>query len=107
VALAIDDFGMGHSSLARLAEHPIEKLKIDRSVVSGMAERPDQRRMAEGIVGLARALGLTTVGEGVETSAERDLLREFGCDFAQGYLFARPAQSDDVHRWLCRQEEQT
>ncbi len=90
VHLAVDDFGSGYSSLAYLERLPIESLKVDRAFVSGVGVRPDSTTIASAIVSLARALGLTTVGEGVETATQLRGLQGLQCDLAQGYLFGPP-----------------
>jgi diguanylate cyclase (GGDEF)-like protein/PAS domain S-box-containing protein len=91
VRLAIDDFGTGYSSLAYLSRFPVDTLKIDRSFVKditgGMRAQVD---LVRGIVALARTLDLSIVAEGVETVEQRNMLLEFGCPLAQGYLFAKP-----------------
>jgi len=103
VGVALDDFGTGYSSLAYLRAFPIDKLKVDRSFVS----RIDDEGVGAGgvaivkaIVDLASALGLATVAEGVETDAQRDVLRSLGCAQAQGYLFAKPMALDAVEAML-------
>jgi diguanylate cyclase (GGDEF)-like protein len=97
-SLAIDDFGTGYSSLALLRELPVDTLKIDRSFVSGMGTGRGDEAIVRSVVALGRDLGLTVVGEGVETPAELDALAEFGCDVAQGFLIARPVPATDVAR---------
>jgi diguanylate cyclase (GGDEF)-like protein len=89
--IALDDFGTGYSSLAVLKRHPIKAIKIDRSFVDGLTRNHDDLAIVTALLGMARSLGLGTVAEGVETIAQYDLLRELGCDFAQGYLTGRPA----------------
>jgi EAL domain-containing protein (putative c-di-GMP-specific phosphodiesterase class I) len=91
VTLAIDDFGTGYSSLARLLKLHVNELKIDRSFISKMPTEPTNRLVVAGIISLAHALGLHVVAEGVETEAHVAILNELGCDYAQGYLYARPA----------------
>jgi diguanylate cyclase (GGDEF)-like protein/PAS domain S-box-containing protein len=88
--LAIDDFGTGYSSLAYLERFPIEVLKIDRAFVRGLGGDAPESPITHAVIGLARALGMTVVAEGVETERQLERLRELGCDRAQGYLFARP-----------------
>lgn len=88
--LALDDFGTGYSSLAYLARFPIHTLKIDRSFVSEMLNHAQSRAIVESTIALARGLGLKVTAEGVEQEAEAQLLRELGCDYAQGYLFSKP-----------------
>lgn len=87
VALSIDDFGTGHSSLARLRTMPVKELKIDRTFVADVL---DDATLTRGVISLARSLGLHTVAEGVETSEQLEFLRTLGCDAAQGYYLARP-----------------
>jgi len=89
--IALDDFGTGYSSLAVLKRFPIKAIKIDRSFVAGLIDDHDDRVIVTAMIGMARSLGLGTVAEGVETTAQHELLAELGCDFAQGYLIGRPA----------------
>ncbi|HEX8069035.1 MAG TPA: EAL domain-containing protein [Pyrinomonadaceae bacterium] len=89
VALAIDDFGTGYSSLSYLHRFPIDTLKIDRSFVSQM-HKPENAEIVRTIITLARSLEMDVVAEGVETAAQLAQLRALGCDYAQGFLFARP-----------------
>ena len=90
VSLSVDDFGTGYSSLAYLRRFPIDQLKIDRSFVQDIIVHPDSAAIVRGIIGLASNLRMQTVGEGVETEAQRDFLRAAGCDLMQGFLFSRP-----------------
>jgi diguanylate cyclase (GGDEF)-like protein/PAS domain S-box-containing protein len=91
VRLAVDDFGTGYSSLSYLQRFPIDVLKIDRSFVLGIDRGPEDSALARAIVRLAQTLRLVAVAEGVENEAQAALLRQLGCQLAQGYLFARPA----------------
>ena len=90
VKLAIDDFGTGYSSLSYLSRFPIDLLKLDKSFVDDVSDRDDQRVLVQQIIQLGHALGLTTLAEGVETSAQHRCLLDLGCQLAQGYLFSRP-----------------
>ena len=93
--IAIDDFGSGYSTLGRLRRLPIDEVKIDRAFIDPLQSAADAavvRTMLE----LARALGLRVVAEGVETPAQRDALRQMGCEMAQGYLFGRPMDAETV-----------
>ena len=100
LAIAIDDFGTGYSSLAYLRRYPIDRLKIDRSFVRDMVEDADDRAIAGTVAALARVLRLSVVAEGVETQQQLRLLREQGCDVAQGYLFSRPVPAGEFARLL-------
>lgn len=86
--MAIDDFGAGYSSLSYLNPLPVDTLKIDRSFVLHLGKDTTAGTVARGMVGLARRLGLRVVAEGVETESRSSLLRNPGCDYAQGYLFS-------------------
>jgi diguanylate cyclase (GGDEF)-like protein len=94
VHLAIDDFGTGYSSLAYLHSLPVDELKIDRSFVNRLATDSRDRHLVQAIIGMASALGLTVVAEGVETEDQLVYLDERGCDVAQGYLFSKPQPAD-------------
>ena len=96
LSLAIDDFGTGYSSLSYLHRFPLDTLKIDRSFVNTMSKEEGSLQVVQGIIGLAVALQLDTVGEGVESEADLQLLKTLGCDMAQGYFFAKPLPSDDA-----------
>jgi diguanylate cyclase (GGDEF)-like protein len=90
VTIAVDDFGTGYSSLSYLSRFPVDMLKIDRSFVAELSADADSWPIVTAIIGLAKALGLATVAEGVEEDVQIDALRSLGCDLAQGYRFARP-----------------
>jgi EAL domain-containing protein (putative c-di-GMP-specific phosphodiesterase class I) len=94
--IAIDDFGTGYSSLRLLAKLPVDTLKIDRSFVQNIVDTPNVLTLVSTIVSLARAFGMKTVAEGVETSEQLRLLRSMHCDQAQGYLLGRPTPASDV-----------
>jgi len=103
VRVSLDDFGTGYSSLSYLRRLPIDTLKIDRSFVSKIDVHADKRQIAQAVLALARALGMDVVAEGVETEAERDLLREMGSDYVQGYFYHRPLDPEAAASALARQ----
>lgn len=103
IELSLDDFGTGYSSLAYLKRFPVGKLKIDRSFVSDLDVDADDRAIASTIVSMGRNLRLTVLAEGVETQAQLDLLRNMGCDMAQGFLFSRAIPADKMARLLGEQ----
>jgi diguanylate cyclase (GGDEF)-like protein len=98
VRIAIDDFGTGYSSMAVLQKMPIDILKIDRAFVIHSAEDENAAALLKAMISVARGLRKEVVAEGVETPAQAALLRNLGCQFLQGYLFARPATAADVER---------
>jgi diguanylate cyclase (GGDEF)-like protein/PAS domain S-box-containing protein len=94
VRIALDDFGTGYSTLAHLRQLRTDILKIDRSFVLQLGGQSRDREIVAAVTGMAHALGMSVVAEGVETEAQRDELTAIGCDAAQGYLFAQPLQPD-------------
>jgi diguanylate cyclase (GGDEF)-like protein/PAS domain S-box-containing protein len=96
VHLALDDFGTGRSSLAHLTRLPIDVLKLDHAFVLRVDRDPKARALCESVVGIAAALGLDVVAEGVETPAQLGSLRAAGCGFAQGFLLARPMRPHEL-----------
>jgi len=100
IGLAIDDFGVGYSSLMQVRQLPFTELKIDRFFVNDMTTSRDSAVIVECIIAMAHGLGLKVTAEGVETAAQLRLLREFGCDVAQGYVIARPLDPDALGDWL-------
>lgn len=93
VRFAVDDFGTGYSSLSVLHRFPVDTLKVDRSFVSSMESRPDNAEIVQTTITLAHGLGMDVVAEGVDSPAQLELLREMGCDYAQGYCFSRPVDA--------------
>ncbi len=98
LAIAIDDFGSGHSSLARLRDLPVQVLKVDRSFLARVPDDAGSTAIVAAILDLGRALGMTTVVEGVETAEQFDFLRAHGCPLAQGYLLGRPVPAEELVR---------
>ena len=106
VRIALDDFGTGYSSLSYLHQFPIDCLKVDKSFVDGLADSDGDASVVSGIVGLAAALGLSVVAEGVETAAQAELLSELGCEMAQGFFFGRPLPAEElVRRWFLKPDQ--
>jgi EAL domain-containing protein (putative c-di-GMP-specific phosphodiesterase class I) len=93
VRIALDDFGTGYSGLGYLQKFRVDKLKIDRSFIARLGEADDATTIVRTIVGLAHNLGLSVTAEGVETSEQLALVREFMCEEAQGFLLGRPLPS--------------
>jgi len=96
VSLSLDDFGTGYSSLSYLLRFPIRTLKIDRSFVAEIEGSQESRSIVQTIIALGHNLGMTVIAEGIESVAQMELLKTFGCDMGQGYLFSRPVEADSV-----------
>jgi len=96
VRLSIDDFGTGYSSLGYLQRYPFDTLKIDRSFVAAVLHDENTVRLVETIIAMGHGLGLDVIAEGVENEAQLSLLRERGCDFAQGFYFSRAVPFDEL-----------
>ncbi len=100
VRIAIDDFGTGLSSLGHLKDLPIKEVKIDRSFVQGMGANMKDAAIVCSVIGMAHALGLQVVAEGVEDQASYELLAGVGCDTVQGYYVSRPLPAAELERWM-------
>ncbi|UWU84380.1 EAL domain-containing protein [Bradyrhizobium yuanmingense] len=98
VRIALDDFGTGYSSLSYLKRFPFDKIKIDRCFVVDIAEASGSPIIVQAVVNIAAASSMTTVAEGVETEAQRDMLRALGCTQMQGYLFSAPKPASEVRK---------
>ncbi|KQZ54801.1 hypothetical protein ASD54_05700 [Rhizobium sp. Root149] len=99
-ALAVDDFGAGHSSLTRLIDLKVDRLKIDRGITTGIAASPRNQAIISALIRLGEALSMTILAEGVETEEESRTLRSLGCQIGQGYLFSRPMNARALEEWL-------
>jgi diguanylate cyclase (GGDEF)-like protein/PAS domain S-box-containing protein len=96
VRVALDDFGLGYSSLTHLKTLPVDVVKVDRSFVADLVRSTEDRAVVEAVLTLARRMGLTVIAEGVETADQDDVLRSMGCPVVQGYLYGRPVPAADV-----------
>ena len=96
IRLAIDDFGTGYSSMSLMKQFPIDTIKIDRSFVRDLERNAEDRAIAMAIISMGKALGLTVVAEGVETTEQDAFLRGHACDELQGYLFSKPVPPGDI-----------
>lgn len=96
VRLALDDFGIGYSSMQLLTSLPVRHLKIDRSFVSQMSESRKARAVVEAIIRMGREIGVETIAEGIETEDQLARLRDLGCDIGQGYYFSPALGRDDL-----------
>ncbi|WP_374586456.1 EAL domain-containing protein [Pseudoduganella sp.] len=103
IQVALDDFGTGYSSLSYLKKFDIDYLKIDRSFTRNLAPDSSDMALSDAIIVMAHKLGLSVIAEGVETTEQRDLLAAAGCDYGQGYLFARPLPAADFDALLRQQ----
>jgi diguanylate cyclase (GGDEF)-like protein/PAS domain S-box-containing protein len=99
-AIAVDDFGTGHSSLSYLRRFDVDQLKIDRSFVAGIGTEPSDETIVKAIIAMGHSLGLAVVAEGVENRQQYEFLRAHGCDRVQGYLFSRPVGAADLEALL-------
>jgi len=100
VRLAIDDFGTGYSSMSMLKRFPIDTIKIDRSFVRDLPDNSEDKAIAQAIINMGKALGLTIVAEGVETFEQDAFLREHACDEIQGFLFSKPRPNEEITQLL-------
>lgn len=96
-SVSIDDFGKGYSAFIYLQHFPIQQIKIDRQFINGLGNDPKSSGIVQTIIHLAEMLGLQTIGEGVETKEQWDLLKEFGCSELQGYYFSKPLPVEEIN----------
>lgn len=107
IHVALDDFGTGYSSLSYLQKFDIDYLKIDRSFVRDLSKNPNDVALTEAIIMMAHKLGLKVVAEGVEDQAQANLLKAAGCDYAQGYLFAKPLPAREFEAYLFQMRQRS
>jgi diguanylate cyclase (GGDEF)-like protein len=103
VEVSIDDFGTGFSSLSYLKKFNVDYLKIDQSFISHLTENATDRAVTEAIIMMAHKLGIKTIAEGVETEAQRNMLVDFECDFAQGFLYSQAIPSIEFEQMIASQ----
>src|SRR5271169_122058 len=94
--LAIDDFGTGYSSMSLMKQFPIDTIKIDRSFVRDLPKDSEDQAIAQAIISMGNALGMTVVAEGVETAEQQAFLRDHACDEMRGFLFSKPLPSQQM-----------
>lgn len=102
VQIAIDDFGTGYSSLAYLKKFDVDFVKIDRSFIANIKDESDEMVLCKAIIVMAHTLGLKVIAEGVETAEQERLLIEAGCDYGQGYFYAKPLSNVDFELFLSK-----
>jgi EAL domain-containing protein (putative c-di-GMP-specific phosphodiesterase class I) len=100
VKLALDDFGTGYSSLSYVRRFSLDMLKIDKSFIDGVDSSPEDRAIVEHVIGMATALGMVTVAEGIERPEQLHTLRQLGCELAQGFVLSRPIPADEFEMIL-------
>ena len=103
-SVALDDFGTGYSSLSYLANLEVNNIKIDKSFVDKIVKDKKTASIVQSIVKLSHALNLTVIAEGVETKEEWDLLKEYGCNYMQGYLYSKPLKLSDLIEMMIEKE---
>jgi diguanylate cyclase (GGDEF)-like protein len=106
VSIAIDDFGTGYSNLARLKDIPLDRVKLDQSLVSEVDSSENARTIVAAVIHLIHGLGLEVIAEGVERQGQLDVLRTIGCDAFQGYAFARPMTEGELIAWIAGRSTQ-
>ncbi|HEY1155347.1 MAG TPA: EAL domain-containing protein, partial [Arthrobacter sp.] len=105
VGIEIDDFGTGYSSISYLRRLPVDRVKVDRSLITGLESDPSQPALVAAVLQLVRACGLEAVWEGVETAEQAQILRDLDCRSAQGYYFSRPVPPEQIPELLADQQE--
>jgi EAL domain-containing protein (putative c-di-GMP-specific phosphodiesterase class I) len=107
IRVAIDDFGVGYTSLGYLRSLPINTLKIDRCFITDMLNSDKDQAIAESVIGLGHKLGFTVVAEGIESQAILDRLESLNCDEGQGYHIGRPMAPEQLHEWIAHHLRRT
>jgi EAL domain-containing protein (putative c-di-GMP-specific phosphodiesterase class I) len=102
ISVDVDDFGTGHTSIVSLLKLSPRRFKIDRQLVDPVVRGPEHRRLVASIVDIGKSLGIGVVAEGVETMEHARILRDIGCDFLQGYAFARPMPAEQIAGWMSK-----
>lgn len=105
-AFSLDDFGTGYSSLAYLKRFPVNKIKIDRSMIDGIPNNKENSAICEAIISIGKAFGIKVIAEGVETLSQLEYLRDIGCHQIQGYLISTPLSSEDLVSWIKEHQHQ-
>lgn len=100
IDVAIDDFGTGYSSLSYLKDFDVKYLKLDKSFIDDIVFSRKTGLVVKGVIDMAHTVGITVIAEGVESIDQHDILKEFGCDYGQGYLYSRPVGEQDFNRTL-------
>ena len=98
--VAIDGFGTGYSNIARLRSLPLDRIKLDRSLIAPIVDSDVARSIVQALIGLIHGIGLQAVGEGIETRAQSEVLRVLGCDVIQGFGVAEPMGEDALIEWI-------
>ncbi|MEX1201272.1 MAG: EAL domain-containing protein [Methylophaga sp.] len=96
IKLSMDDFGTGYSSLSYLRQYPFKVLKIDRNFITDIIDDHADRELVIAVIAMSHGLGIKVVAEGIETDAQRLMLQDLGCDYAQGYFFSKPLPAEDI-----------
>ncbi|MGH6784135.1 MAG: EAL domain-containing protein, partial [Sphingomicrobium sp.] len=100
--ISIDDFGTGYSNIARLQTMPIDRVKVDQSLIAGIETSETARVIVQAVIHLIKGVGCEVVAEAVETASQADILRAMGCDTVQGYLYAPPMMEEEFLAWAHR-----
>lgn len=106
IALSVDDYGTGYSSLGQLRDLAAQEIKLDRAFVTGLSDRPELHSIVRSTVALAHDLGIQMVAEGIESATDLREVRRLGCDLAQGYYIRRPANAGEITQWLLKRRRE-